>query len=1056
MTASGPSEDDDLYAEPSTGEDSFLAAMLDAPDAEPPLRPGQSVAEHFTIVRELGVGGMGRVYLAFDNALDRAVAIKVHRDAVDAEAIARMRGEAKAIARLSHPNVVGVFEVGDVDGRMFIVMEYIDGLRLDRWQREKGRGWRAILGAYTQAGEALLAAHRAGLVHRDFKPQNVMVEDDAGDLRVRVLDFGLARAVASPTGGASDLRDGLQTDGRVGTPAYVAPEQRFDGTVSEAADQYSFAVSLWEALCGQRPPGGLLDGFTAPRWLLDAVRRGFSEEPQARWPSMQAMLEALAADPMVRRRRVGLALGAVALVGVGGLGASAVAQDARCPAPEAALGIAWDDERREAVADAFGAVEEAYADAALGEVQSGLDDYAVEWMAASDASCSATDGVPAGLRPRSALCIEHRRQELDALTQVLSAADATVVGQAVEAVALLPSLTGCTDLERLSAQVDEPPPSAAAAVEEARARIAAISAERQLGRPSRVLEDIGAVMALAQSTGYVPLIAEGHQEYARVLDGLGRSEDAEAEFRNAYAAAVASGHDEVALRSAQLLIGLVGHELARPAEGHEWAFHAEALHGRPAAAGREPQTWSAKGTLLKDQARFDQAIALLEKAADAMKGADALPAAYVLNDFAAVLSEAGQHRRAIEVQRQVLELYASALPEDHPERAITLANLAGDHDALGEYDQALEAIARARSIREAALPASHPSHADTERNYATILLGMGRYAEAEQAFTRAIERMVVARGPNHPRVGNAWAGKCTVYAKWRRLDQAVDACRTAVEILDGADGGQAVLGGALMSYGLVLLEFGNIEEGIAVLERTASVIEAQEGKTSDFLASVLMNLGVAESMRGRPEKALERYETVRALHEDAGRPVSASLWSAMGTAHSLAGDDAKALQFMERGLESKEASLGPDHPELIFMLFNIGFTLEGLERFDDAKAAYARALQIAETAFGPDSQKLAIPLEGLGGLELDAGHFAEAAAYFERALKVAEGREAPARVGEIRFLYAQALWGQGERAQAVDAAKTARETYAALENTAEKLASIDAWLAEPKRRRWTK
>ena len=579
MTTADPSEDDELYAEPTTGEDAFLAAMLEAPDAQPPLRPGQSVGAHFTIVRELGVGGMGRVYLAFDNALDRAVAIKVHREAVDGEAIARMRGEAKAIARLSHPNVVGVFEVGDVEGRMFIVMEYIDGARLDRWQREPSRGWRAKLEVYVQAGEALVAAHRAGLVHRDFKPQNVMVEEDAGSVRVRVLDFGLARALESesPSTSASDLRDGLQTDGRVGTPAYVAPEQRLDGTVSEAADQYSFAVSLWEALCGQRPPGGLLDGFTAPRWLLDAVRRGFAEDPHARWPSMQAMLEALAADPMVRRRRVGLALGAVALVGVGGLGASALAQDARCPAPEAALGAAWDDERREAVTNAFGAVGEAYADAVLGEVQSGLDDYAAEWMAASDASCSATDGVPAGLRPRSALCVEHRRQELDALTQVLSSVDATVVGEAVEAVALLPSLTACTDLERLSAQVDEPPSSAAAAVEEARARIATISAERLLGRPSRVLDDIGAVMALAESTGYVPLIAEAHHEHSRVLDGLGRSEDAEAGFREAYAAAVASGHDEVALRSAQQLISLVGHELARPAEGHEWAFHAEAL-----------------------------------------------------------------------------------------------------------------------------------------------------------------------------------------------------------------------------------------------------------------------------------------------------------------------------------------------------------------------------------------------------------------------------------------------------------------------------------------------
>ncbi|MEZ4463044.1 MAG: serine/threonine-protein kinase [bacterium] len=275
----------------------------------------------------LGAGAMGTVFAAHDERLDRAVAIKVLRDR-GAAAAARMLREARALARLSHPHVVTVHEVGTEGDRTFIVMEFVPGPTLMEWQR--GRPWRAVLQAYVDAGRGLAAVHAAGLVHRDFKPSNVLVGQDG---RVRVADFGLVRAESAepaPVGRLAEHPDQRMTasGALVGTPAYMAPEQLRGAGADKSSDLFAFCSSLHEALAGSRPfPGRGIEAVLArmdegppalprpiPAALGEVVARGLATDPAQRWPSMPALLDAL--EAAAHRRPPWLLLGA-ALAGLG-------------------------------------------------------------------------------------------------------------------------------------------------------------------------------------------------------------------------------------------------------------------------------------------------------------------------------------------------------------------------------------------------------------------------------------------------------------------------------------------------------------------------------------------------------------------------------------------------------------------------------------------------------------------------------------------------------------------------------------------------------------------
>jgi serine/threonine-protein kinase len=282
---------------------------------------------------------MGVVWAARDTELQRRVALKMIRPEIGADPVARERliAEARAMARLTHPNVLAVYDVGDLDGELFIATELVEGETLATWQR--GRHASEVAGAYAQAARGLHAAHCADLIHRDVKPSNLLMGRDG---RVRVADFGLALAgesVGASFASGSDER--LTHDGAiVGTPAYLAPEQRAAGTANARTDQFSLCVALAEALTGDRPKAGisraeLIDGGAAAE-LAAILARGLSVDPAQRYSSMDHLADALAAAATGRRDRSRLRpwhAAAMSALLVGGLVWTAMPSRSSRPAP---------------------------------------------------------------------------------------------------------------------------------------------------------------------------------------------------------------------------------------------------------------------------------------------------------------------------------------------------------------------------------------------------------------------------------------------------------------------------------------------------------------------------------------------------------------------------------------------------------------------------------------------------------------------------------------------------------------------------------------------------
>ncbi|HEY0139205.1 MAG TPA: serine/threonine-protein kinase, partial [Nannocystis sp.] len=360
----------------------------------------------FQVAKILGTGGMGVVYEAHDPQLGRKVALKLLQPMTTGErARERLLREAQAMAQLQHPNVVGVYEAGVHGDQVYVAMEYVENGTLGEWLRARPRTWQEIVDMLLQAGEGLSAAHAGGLVHRDFKPANILI----GSGRARISDFGLARTTAT----AEDLErtaedsSGMllgapltRTGSLLGTPAYMAPEQLRGEPATPASDQFAFGVVLYESLYGHRPFQGESLGvlmtaieegriarperkLVVPAKLTAVIRRALARRPEQRFPNMASLLEALGAARRVRWVAPVLGAGipaAVVVAGMAGLfmysspppasqAAAAAVPAVRCDGGDALAGM-WDAQRRAVVEQAL--IE---ADINSGTLAS-LDDYA--------------------------------------------------------------------------------------------------------------------------------------------------------------------------------------------------------------------------------------------------------------------------------------------------------------------------------------------------------------------------------------------------------------------------------------------------------------------------------------------------------------------------------------------------------------------------------------------------------------------------------------------------------------------------------------------------------
>jgi tRNA A-37 threonylcarbamoyl transferase component Bud32 len=435
----------------------------------------------YVVRKRLGAGAMGVVYAAYDPELNREVALKVLRDQMlspdqRVPLADRLRREAQAMAQLAHPNVVAVHDVGSVNERLFIAMELVDGQTLTQWLDAERRDWRAVLRAFIDAGRGLAAAHAAALVHRDFKPDNVLVGSDG---RVRVTDFGLAHTAAEPaTPGASArfyaMAEARRTETRelAGTPYYMAPEQYFGEATDARTDQFSFCVALYSALTGEHPFGQApLQNLAAvaavgrsgpsrrrnglPRWLRRVLLRGLAISPADRHPSMEHLLASLTYD---RKRVLWLRLTGATLVAAllgGGLVAWRTREArAACKGAERRLTDVWDAQRIRTVGRAFMKSGMPRAGIVFTEVERRLDRYSQDWVTMQTEACEAahTGGDRALLELR-VQCLDARLLGLRHLTDRLARGDAQTLAEASAETQDLGDLAVCLDDKALSSAV---------------------------------------------------------------------------------------------------------------------------------------------------------------------------------------------------------------------------------------------------------------------------------------------------------------------------------------------------------------------------------------------------------------------------------------------------------------------------------------------------------------------------------------------------------------------------------------------------------------------------
>ena len=868
-----------------------------------PVGPGEPFrAGRYVILAHVGHGAMGNVYAAYDPDLDRKVAVKVLRDSTRGRPLpASLDREAKAMAKLAHAHVVTVFDVGSCDRGVFVAMEFVEGVTLRTWLKEQVRDWREILGAFVQAGEGLAAAHAAGVIHHDFKPDNVLVGAQG---IVKVADFGLARvaastmstisgelsdaagvtrsaAVGSGSGSASGSAVATQASerGPVGTLAYMAPERHLLRPADARSDQFSFCVALYEALYHQRPFTGtdvaalrqavLYDapaeppkGTPVPARVAAVLKRGLLRAPEERFPTMHALLAALA-EPAPRRRHWTLSAGLV--LGAAGAMMAATRSEDRCAAIGLEADVQWQMLARE-TGSRFAGAAVAEQLARVGEVQG-------RWLARARDNCEAGQSgrLAPDLRRAREACLDQRAAQVRA-----GLAGAAAAHDAEEALYLLREIAGRDDCDDAAALSGVTPPALAdaAAVQAERRALAVIAGLEVAGAYTEAITALGPLQRRVEGLGHAPLLAELLYQRARLEHYRGDPERARETLLRAVDLAESQRHDRVAADAWGFLVEVGAlPPAAEPATLAGWHRRARAAQARLRGdefrghdLGRflDEHDWTPWRTPRDNDPQ--QVHPALMRGLVLLNAGDATAAA---RSFADGLAEPGLHpltrakltlNRAVALQEQVgdaeamrawdeaVAAYRSATWAGHP--ALSRALLKRGEFSLWKQDS--EAAARDFRAALPGLESDAASHTGSLRSAHTglALAAVVRLRVDEAA--REVEAALALGGEDDPLLASVGCEARLVAGAPR--EARLFATRE-VELLREADDAMAAAR-AEVHLGEVLMYLGDAPAARAQLEAALQHFAELGGAATQDTAYARKALGLL-ALRGRDEATAE-------------------------------------------------------------------------------------------------------------------------------------------------------------------------------------------------------
>jgi tetratricopeptide (TPR) repeat protein/predicted Ser/Thr protein kinase len=875
--------------------------------------PRGAALGRYTIIRRLGAGGMGIVYLAFDPELDRRVAVKLLRTrgsaASESEGEARLLREAQVMAKLSHPNVITVFDVGTFEGDVFVAMEYVKGETLREWWNWPSRTPLETIGIVVQAGRGLAAAHRQGILHRDFKPENVLVDEQG---RARVLDFGLARTSSNESSGHLEYddtlvgrRDGLhappltQNGTVLGTPAYMAPEQLVGAPVDARSDQFAFCITAYEALFGDRPFAGatigeveaeisagrirppttrrpargaidrLQSGFirpsvSAPRGVFAVLARGLARKPEDRWRSMDDLLDALERAAMKSRRKGAIVTGVVAAIALASFVFARPSKAPVCMGAEQSLNGVWNATARDGVASAFRATGNANADAMAGRVTKVLDDYTSRWVAMSTEACTATRVRGAqsdeALDLRTA-CLHARLDDVRAFAELLQHADSSLVDNAYGASLKLRPLQACADVQALRAAY-EPIGDAGKqrAVESLRQETANVTARFNTGRCEETAPLASSLAARARTVDYVPARAEALYASSRVAEACGDPKVAAELLLQTATDAQASHQDDLVARTLTRLAYVEGSALSRYEEGLDFARLAEAAIRR--VGSPDPllaDLAQARGWIEYTRGNLEAALPLRKEALDRRirtSGDDGPDAIQMRAELADLEYEAGALREALEAERTLLQKSIDLLGPGHLRTGRYTLDVAETLVAQGKYAEAAPLLERARPIvgREVG---EHLRFVSAMERF-----GLGEVDEGAAEMAALASQAAAQLGPDDP-APLSYTGDL---AKWlvvhRRSQAALELARPLVKRLkELKDTSNPWYSNAYAALALALVRTGHAADATAPAEHAVAL--AEHGAAQ--LPFALLARGEAAIANGAAKDAAAPLDRARAM-----------------------------------------------------------------------------------------------------------------------------------------------------------------------------------------------